>query len=64
VTDVVKITEAGLKADWIWGMRLPRVRRFRLSGKKPAKEPAVKKRSDATSGAHFGKVNIAVMERT
>lgn len=35
-----------------------------MSGKKPAKEPAVKKRSDATCGAHFGKVNIAVMERT
>jgi hypothetical protein len=46
------------------GNALPRVRRFRLIGKKPAKEPAVKKRSDATCGAHFGKVNIAVMERT
>ena len=33
------------------GNALPRVRRFRLSGKKPAKEPAVKKRSDATCGA-------------
>uniref|UniRef100_UPI0037039B2C hypothetical protein n=1 Tax=Bradyrhizobium guangxiense TaxID=1325115 RepID=UPI0037039B2C len=49
MTDVVKITETGLKADWIRGNALPRVRRFRLSGKKPAKEPAVKKRSDATA---------------
>jgi hypothetical protein len=56
VTNVVKITET-LKAGWIRGNTLPRVRRLRLSAGEACERPSIVEREPDV--AAFGLVELA-----